>query len=63
MKPLYTYELADMAGVSKRTLQRWMLRHRPALLQLGYRPQDKFIPPRALQYLCHEFCIDVEEHK
>ena len=60
MKPLYTYELANLAGVSKRTLQRWMLRHRPALLELGYRPHDKYIAPRALAYLCREFCIEID---
>lgn len=49
-----------MAGVSVRTLERWLARHRPHLQTLGCRPRDKFLHPRALQWLSQEYCIDVE---
>ncbi len=60
MKSYYKNEVADMAGVSIRTFRRWLHRHADTLASLGCRPRDKFINPRALQWLCQEYCIDVE---
>ena len=60
MRPLYTYEVAALAGVSTRTLQRWMKLNQQRLAALGYRPTDKFITPRALEYIAREYCIQLE---
>ena len=60
MKPLYTYEVAELAGVSVRTLQRWIKHNKQRLAALGYRSTDKFINPRALRLIAAEYCIDVE---
>lgn len=61
MKPLYTYEVAALAGVSTRTLQRWMKHNKQRLAALGYRPTDKFITPRALEYIAQEYCIQLDD--
>lgn len=60
MKCYYKSEIADMAGVSTRTLQRWLQRHRDKLASFGCRPRDKFLNPRALEWLCQEYCITLE---
>ena len=60
MKRYYKSEVAQMAGVSARTLQRWMNAHRDNLLQLGYDPHAKFLHPRALDYVCREYGVDLE---
>ena len=59
MKCLYKCEVAERAGVSVRTLTRWMKRHYDHLVTLGYRPQDKYLQPRVLQWLATEYCIDL----
>ena len=59
-KMFYKSEVARLAGVSTRTLQRWMAAHRDKLLELGYDPKAKFLHPRALMYVCEEYCIDLD---
>ena len=41
-------QLAMAAGVSVKTLQRWLSRHREELKKLGVRPRDKLLPPVAV---------------
>ncbi len=60
MKSLYKYELADMAGVSLRTLQRWMARNREQLILHGCHPHDHLVRPRAIRFIAEEYGIDVE---
>jgi len=60
MRTYYKNEIAAMAGVSTKTLQRWMARNREKLISLGCRPTDKMIYPKALEWICQEYCIDVE---
>jgi len=60
MKLYYKNEVAQLAGVSVRTLERWMARNRQKLLSLGYRQMDKFVHPKALEWMCQEYCIDME---
>ena len=61
MKQYYKYEIARMAGVSVRTLERWLALHRTHLQTLGCRPRDKFLNPRALEWLCQEYCIQLDD--
>lgn len=60
MKSYYKSEIAQLAGVSKRTLQRWMAAHRDELLKRGFNVHAKFVAPRALQYIAEEYCIELE---
>jgi len=59
MKFYYKSEVAEKAGVSPRTLMRYINRNLDQLIPLGYRPQDKFIHPKALEWICREYCIDL----
>lgn len=62
MKSYYKSEIAQLAGVSKRTLQRWMAAHRDELLQRGFNVHGKLVCPQALHYIAQEYGIDVEWH-
>ena len=52
-------QLAMAAGVSVKTLQRWLSRHREELAMLGVRPRDKLLPPVAVKYVAEQFGIDL----
>jgi len=60
MKNYYKSEIAEKAGVSLRTFQRWMSAHRQELVAMGFKVRGKFIHPRALEWMCQEYCIDIE---
>ncbi|MBQ0020667.1 MAG: hypothetical protein KBT39_09130 [Bacteroidales bacterium] len=55
MKRIYKSDVAEMAGVSYKTFQRWMAQHRTALQERGVTPQCKFITPLAMEYIRHEY--------
>ena len=52
-------ELAVHAGVSRRTLFRWlaMPEHTDALTQLGMVKNKKLLSPRVVKYICESFGI------
>lgn len=52
-------QLAMAAGVSVKTLQRWLSRHREELKKLGVRPRDKLLPPVAVRYVAEQYGIDL----
>ena len=52
-------QLAMAAGVSVKTLQRWLSRHSEELAMLGVRPRDKLLPPVAVKYVAEQFVIDL----
>lgn len=52
-------QLAMAAGVSVKTLQRWLSRHREELKKLGVRPRDKLLPPVAVRYVAEKYGIDL----
>ena len=57
MKSKGKSELAEMAGVSERTLRRWLKQHKEKLKQMGVEEHSKVIPPRAVQYICEAYGI------
>lgn len=59
MKSMTKSELAAAAGVSLKTLQRWMARHSEELALLGVRPNDRLLPPVAVRFVCEQYGIDV----
>lgn len=61
MKAYLKCELARMAGVSTRTLCRWLRRHNQTLLRMGVSPHAKLLPPIAVKWVCEQYGIDVEE--
>ena len=52
-------ELANAAGVSRRTLERWLTCHADQLKAFGVRKYDKMLPPSAVRYICETFDIDI----
>lgn len=56
---MYKSELAAYAGVSTRTLKRWLEPYKPQLEQLGMKPKDQIINPSALKFICKQLSIDV----
>ena len=59
MKSMSKAQLADAAGVSMKTLQRWLSRHSDELAILGVRPRDKVLPPVAVRYVAEQYGIDL----
>ena len=59
MKSMSKAQLADAAGVSMKTLQRWLSRHSDELAMLGVRPRDKVLPPVAVRYVAEQYGIDL----
>ena len=59
MKSMTKAQLADAAGVSMKTLQRWLSRHSDELAILGVRPRDKVLPPVAVRYVAEQYGIDL----
>lgn len=61
MKSYTKSQLAAMADVSVNTFRRWLRRHQDALEQMGVHPNDRLLPPIAVQYICDKFGIVIEE--
>ncbi len=61
MKRVYKSDIAEAAGVSMRTFTRWMSVHRVQLTALGLQPHDKCVGRRALEYICREYDVEMEE--
>ena len=59
MKSMTKAQLADAAGVSMKTFQRWLSRHSDELAMLGVRPRDKVLPPVAVRYVAEQYGIDL----
>ena len=63
MKMYYKSEVAQLAGVSRRTFQRWMALHRQELEERGCNIYSKFVHPKAFEYICQEYCIDIDSQQ
>ena len=53
-------QLADCAGVSVRTLNRWCRRFDRELAAMGMLPNAKVLPPHIVKFITEKFAIDVE---
>ena len=58
MKSAYKNELAEAAGVNYRTFQRWLAGNKKKLAELGARPRQQLLPPKAVEWICREYGID-----
>lgn len=56
---MYPYELAQAAGVSRRTMIKWIQAHRDHLATLGYTPSTRLLPPSAVKFISEFYCIDL----
>jgi hypothetical protein len=59
MKAMLKSELAREAGVSMRTFRRWCKPFRKELIQMGWRPEMKLLPPKIVAFLADKLCIIV----
>lgn len=51
-------ELADLAGVSERTLRRWIQRSHQQLIASGYQPSQRKLTPRVVRLLMDFYGIE-----
>ena len=59
MRAMYKSELAAYAGVTTRTLRRWLKPYQQQLTELGMQPKDQLVNPSALKFICKTLCIDI----
>ena len=59
MKAMYKYELAEAAGVNANTFRRWLNENSNKLARFGVKRRSQMLPPRAVQWVCHEYGIDL----
>lgn len=59
MKSMTKSELALLAGVSLSTLSRWLRTQATQLRALGVTPNAHVLNPRAVQFVCDLYGIDV----
>ena len=52
-------QLAREAGISPRTLSRYLHDRQDVLQRMGVSPKAKKLPPYVVSYLAHEFCFDL----
>ena len=58
-RAMYKSELAEAAGVSKRTFSRYVKLQQPELDKLGISPKTQLLPPKGVELLCDNLCIDI----
>ena len=59
MKAMSKQQLADCAGVSVNTLMKWCKPFLKELEPMGFRTNDKVLPPNIVKFLVEKFCIDL----
>ncbi len=58
LRAMTRQELAQLAGVSERTLRRWIHRSHQQLIALGYQPSQRKLPPRVVRLLMDFYGIE-----
>jgi len=58
MKSYTKKELANMAGVSKKTFASWLRSIEPQLASLGYKKNMKMLPPHIVKCIIEYYCIE-----
>ena len=59
MKSMSKQKLADKAGVSLNTFNRWCKPFRSELKAMGVLPTAKMLPPVAVKFIVEKLCIDL----
>ena len=60
MKAKSKQQIADSAGISINTLNRWLAPYQQELKALGMQRNARLLPPKVVLYIAEKFCIDVE---
>jgi hypothetical protein len=61
MKAMTRQELAELAGVSVRTLSNWCKPYSKELERMGMRRKMVLLPPNIVRWIIDKFCIDVDD--
>ena len=59
MKAMSKQQLADKAGVSLNTLNKWCKPLEQELRSRGLQPGARMLPPNIVKFIADTFCIDV----
>ncbi len=59
MKSMTKQKLADKAGVSINTLNRWCKPFKAELEAMGLHPKARMLPPVVVKFIADKLCIDV----
>ncbi len=59
MKAMSKQRLADKAGVSLNTLNRWCKPISKELEAMGLQPKARVLPPNVVKYIAERFAIDL----
>ena len=59
MKAMSKQQLADKAGVSLNTFNKWCKPIEKELLRLGMIPGARMLPPVVVKFITDRFCIDL----
>ena len=62
MKAMTRKQLAACAGVSSKTLRRYIAAHRKYLGRLGYRPNKK-LPPAVVRWIAANYGVEIDVKK
>ena len=60
MKALSKQKLADKAGVSLNTFNKWCKPLEKELQAMGLQPGARMWPPHIVKFIAETFCIDIE---
>ena len=59
MRAMMKSELAERAGVSLNTLNRWCKPFRRELESMGVTRKQRLLPPVAVKFIAEKLCIDL----
>ena len=59
MKAMTKQKLADKAGVSLNTLNKWCKPLKAELEAMGLQPNTRLLPPVVIKFIAEKFCIDL----
>ena len=59
MKSITKQKLADKAGVSLNTLNRWCKPYKKELEAMGLQPKARLLPPVIVKFIAEKLCIDL----
>ena len=59
MKAMTKQKLADKAGVSLNTLNRWCKPFKTELEAMGLHPKARMLPPIVVKFIAEKLCIDI----
>jgi transposase len=59
MKSMTKQKLADKAGVSLNTLNRWCKPYKKELEAMGLQPKARLLPPVIVKFIADKLCIDL----